>query len=206
MSINTLKRALRKEVGAKLRTIPSTVLKTQSEAVHQQLFNLDAYKKSRHISVYISLPDSEIDTYPIIHSILRAGEKALYVPRCSRDSMEMVKIKSLEEFLSLPINKWNIPEPPHTTVMENALDTDGLDLILVPGLAFDRSRNRIGHGKGYYDRYIEQCHEWAQKTDNPPPTTVALGLDEQIIEIGKIPLEPTDKQVDCIITPQGIII
>ncbi|KAL0097629.1 hypothetical protein J3Q64DRAFT_1067022 [Phycomyces blakesleeanus] len=193
-----------------------------AEAVHQHLFNLDAYKKSRHISVYISMPGSEIDTYPIIHSILRAGnvynkllyvyyfnknigEKELYVPRCSRDSMEMVKIKNMEEFLSLPINKWNIPEPLHTTILENALDTNGLDLIIVPGLAFDNSRNRIGHGKGYYDRYIEKCNEWAERTKNASPTTVALALNEQIIETGRIPLEHTDKKVDCIITPQGII-
>jgi 5-formyltetrahydrofolate cyclo-ligase len=84
--------------------------------------------------------------------------------------MDMVKITSIEDFESLPMNKWNIPEPPLNQARENgmtfiiikkknliffflvipALDEDGngLDLILVPGVAFDQNRNRIGHGKG----------------------------------------------------------
>lgn len=80
------------------------------------------------------------------------------MPRWTKDAMEMVKIKSWDEYLALPVNKWNIPEPPHDQVMENgnddregedagwsiadtfiydlAFDKDGLDLIIVPGKCY----------------------------------------------------------------------
>lgn len=63
--------------------------------------------------------------------------------------MTMVKLNSWEDFLSLPVNKWNIPEPPADQVREDALDKQGLDLIIVPGVGFDVEGNRIGHGRGY---------------------------------------------------------
>ncbi|CAO3590199.1 unnamed protein product [Absidia cylindrospora] len=119
--------------------------------------------------------------------------------------MDMVKITSWEDYLSLPINKWDIPEPPLDEVRENALDANGLDLILVPGVAFDNAKNRIGHGKGYYDRYLLNYQEWAIKNNKPMVKTVALALQEQIVDVGTIPLENTDQQLDYILTPHNKI-
>jgi len=51
-----------------------------------------------------------------------------------------------------------------------ASQSDGLDLIVVPGVAFDREMNRIGHGKGYYDHFFQRCFEYAKQKERPPPT------------------------------------
>ena len=103
--------------------------------------------------------------------------------------------------------------PPLAPVCEAesiALEGDGLDIVLMPGVAFDRQMNRIGHGKGYYDRFIQQCYDYAKKLGREPPalgtlvfervlTLVALALKEQIVEDGIIPMTDADWKVDVII-------
>ena len=61
--------------------------------------------------------------------------------------MQMVRINSLADYESLPINRWGIPEPTWEEKREEALES-GLDLVIMPGLAFDRTKARLGHGKG----------------------------------------------------------
>ncbi|KAG0191466.1 hypothetical protein DFQ28_000122 [Apophysomyces sp. BC1034] len=106
--------------------------------------------------------------------------------------MDMVEITSWEDYKSLPKNKWDIPEPP-------------LDQVRNNGMAFDTQRNRIGHGKGYYDRYLKKCYDWASERGREPPKTVALALEAQIVDADVIPLEPTDEKVGCILTASKII-
>ncbi|KAL1934218.1 hypothetical protein VTP01DRAFT_6400 [Rhizomucor pusillus] len=205
-AVVSLKRALRKELNTLLQAVPGATIATESEAVVKQLFELEEWKTSKKISVYISMPNGEIDTRAIIEQLLlHSKDKTCYVPRCTKNVMDMVRLKSWEEYTSLPVNRWNIPEPPLDREMENALEKNGLDLILVPAMAFDEECNRIGHGKGYYDRYIRRCHEWAIKNNRNPPKTVGLALQKQILQVGKIPVEPTDQKIDRIITSSKII-
>ncbi|KAI8137732.1 5-formyltetrahydrofolate cyclo-ligase [Fennellomyces sp. T-0311] len=124
-TVVSLKRALRKELKSKLAAVPTSTITSECKY----------------------LPTGEINTREIIHHILH-NDKTCYVPRWTKDAMEMVKIKSWDEYLALPVNKWNIPEPSHEQVMENALEKDGLDLIIVPAMAFGEDHSRIGHGKG----------------------------------------------------------
>ncbi|KAI9491942.1 hypothetical protein BDB00DRAFT_873777 [Zychaea mexicana] len=199
-----LKRTLRKELKFQLKAVSPSTITAESEQVIQRLFDLEAYRASRHVSVYISLPGGEIDTRAIIHHILHS-DKSCYVPRWTKDDMEMVKIRSWDEYLALPVNKWNIPEPSHEQLMENALEKDGLDLIIVPAMAFDTDRNRIGHGKGYYDKYIRACNAWSAAHDRQHPKTVGLALSAQLLEAGRIPVEPFDQKIDCILSPDKVI-
>ncbi|KAJ3277311.1 hypothetical protein HK104_003409 [Borealophlyctis nickersoniae] len=112
----------------------------------------------------------EVSTADIIHNLFATG-KNCFVPRWDGSEMEMVKLSSLEDYKSLPMNKWNIPGPSHDEARENALDGDGLDLIIVPGLAFDSQGWRMGHGKGYYDRYLQRLAAHAQQRGQKPPTS-----------------------------------
>ncbi|CAO3625193.1 unnamed protein product [Cunninghamella blakesleeana] len=198
-SLKLLKRNLRKEMDLLLNKVSKEAITSQSELVYKQLIQLEEFKSSKNISVYISMPTCEIDTRSIIQHILEAN-KNCYIPRCTKDTMDMVKLTSWDDYLSLPRNKWNIPEPPLDQPRENALDNEGLDLILVPGVAFDDKKNRIGHGKGYYDRYLLKYKDWAISKNKPMVKTVALALNEQIIEVGKIPLEETDQELNTILT------
>ena len=91
---------------------------------------------------------------------------------------------------SWPKNKWGIPEPPADMPREVAKPGD-IDVLVVPGLGFDVQGNRIGQGKGYYDRFIARIR---QQQDNKP-TLVAVTLDCQLVE-GSIPVSPTDIVMD----------
>jgi len=76
------------------------------------------------------MPRNEIQTQTIINDIFEKG-KTCFVPRWCPDSMEMVKLHSLKDYLSLPVNRWNIAEPSHDEEREIAVQ---LDMIVMPGM------------------------------------------------------------------------
>lgn len=89
-----------------------------------QLCALKQYQDSKRISLYLSTKD-ELDTLPILKHIFDAGKEA-FVPRYQGKTMEMVKLKSLEDYEMLPLTKWNIKQPSLTECRENALETGKL--------------------------------------------------------------------------------
>ncbi|BGP52571.1 hypothetical protein JCM8202_004931 [Rhodotorula sphaerocarpa] len=202
-----------------------------TERVLAQLFQSPAYLSARSISCYLSLPHSEIQTDALIRHALENG-KRIYVPYCPKQDktvMRMVRLNSLEHFQRLNVNRWGIrevdpdevpsledvdspastatPSTPTTTTTDSDPD-GGLDLLIVPGVAFDPYRRRLGHGRGYYDRYINQyCLSYPQRFAGRknPPRTVALALREQMVQPGEeIPTDEWDRLPDTLITPDGV--
>ncbi|RKP24013.1 hypothetical protein SYNPS1DRAFT_17778 [Syncephalis pseudoplumigaleata] len=97
-SIQSLKKTLRKQLRSRLKLVsPATV--------------------AAECNIFISM-DGEIETRPIIEDILATG-RSCYIPRWQHDTMEMVRLTSLEDFKALPLNAWNIPEPRHDEPREN---------------------------------------------------------------------------------------
>lgn len=78
-------------------------------------------------------------------------------------------------------------------------------MILIPGVAFDPTLSRIGHGKGYYDRFISLAAAHALRHDRPRPVLVALALREQLLPPGEIPMDEHDWKVDVVVTPDGFV-
>ncbi|PKK80194.1 5-formyltetrahydrofolate cyclo-ligase [Rhizophagus irregularis] len=193
-SLRSMKNALRKEMRMLLNQIPLEVIEHESSIVTEKLINSEEYLTSNHISIYISMPKGEISTKQIIKDIFER-EKTCYVPRWNNDEMEMVKLFSYKDYLSLPVNRWNIPEPDHNEIRKIA---DELDLIIMPGLAFDYQGNRLGHGKGYYDKYLTKCQQIYQ--NKPTPKTIALALDSQILKDKLVPISQYDQKPDLIIS------
>jgi len=79
---------------------------------------------------------------------------------------------------------------------------EGLDLIIVPGIAFDDKGGRLGRGKGYYDRYFEKVKAFHKKHHKPMPELIALAFDEQIVE--SVPTGPKDFTIDHVMHPKII--
>ncbi|KAJ3015326.1 hypothetical protein HKX48_004665 [Thoreauomyces humboldtii] len=200
-ALRAVKNAMRKGMRAKLAKLSSEQVQQETKAVLQRLFSMQEYKQSRSVSVYISMPTGEICTAEIIRDIL-ASNKSCYIPRCNGDVMDMVRLSSWEDYQALPHNRWRIPEPPLDEIRENALDREGLDLIIVPGLAFDRAGWRLGHGKGYYDKYFAKLAEWSAMGNRRLPTTVALALSAQIVD-EPVPREDFDQKPQFLLTPDG---
>lgn len=142
------------------------------------------YQAARRISVYLSMPTGEIATVGIVRDALAQG-KQVFIPYTHnvqnpgsglpKSIMDMLELHSMQDFESLQPDKWNIPTPSHESIPSRAnsfggvgltqgsvtvLGEDaGLDLIVMPGMAFDSTFGRLGHGKGYYDYFLRRCHD-----------------------------------------------
>jgi len=197
------KKLLRKQLRNLLQAISEKDLISQSNAIYKQVISLKQYQNSKNISIYLNMPKGEVRTENLLKHALNSG-KNCYVPYIVNNSkMEMVKINSWEDFLSYPKSKWGYPEPSGMSESTKALKTEGLDLIIVPGMAFDLYGNRLGHGKGYYDRYIERAREFSKSKNIDNPYCVSLSLKEQLLN-KIIPTNQYDIKPDVIVTPQGI--
>ncbi len=152
--------------------------KELSTIIVDKLMNLDIYKKSRVIAIYNSL-SSEVDTSYLINESLK--EKIVLLPRIIN-----------HEMVFIIISKDTLYEKSRIGVMEPIGNIyDGIiDLIIVPGIAFDKNLNRLGFGKGYYDKYLS----------NNDIYKIGLCFDEQIVE--SVPVNELDIKMDMIITKE----
>ena len=109
------------------------------------------------------------------------------------NKMEMVLLKDLQDYETLPLTKWNIKQPGDQEIRQEALDNDGLDIMLIPGMAFTVNGKRLGRGKGYYDTYLLK----AKNNMKQSPKTIALAFNEQVID--DVPIDDHDFLIDKVI-------
>jgi len=153
------------------------------------------------------MPIGEIDTSSVVDGILSTG-KSLFVPRVLRSDpgrMQLLKVYGHEDLLTLDTGLWGIREPNPQRNGQDRVDalnatSPVLDLVLLPGVAFDRSFGRLGHGKGYYDRAIQTLEQRGQR-----PLLVALAARDQLLDAGSVPMGEYDRKVDFIVTADEII-
>lgn len=205
--IRQKKQALRKEIRARVKLLTKEDIQEQSLKVWERLFALPQYQSAKSVGLFLSMPKGEIETDRALHHAIQNG-KSVYVPqvgqnfeRCDMDLLKVVieDPPSDEIFHEhWPRNKWGIPEPPSDMPIVNAKPGD-LDLLVVPGLGFDRKGNRLGQGKGYYDRFIARMTE-----DNAPLPLIAVGLTSLLVD-GDIPINEYDRQMDMILMPDETI-
>lgn len=195
-AIRTAKAALRKELQAKLNALTSDEMARQSSEVERRVLAHPLYKDSRRLSIYLSMT-GEVSTEGILRDALQQGKKC-YIPRYDSKSsyMDMVRLHSWEEYESLPLTRWKIKQPPLSQTCEKALESGGLDLILVPGLGFTAEGHRMGRGRGYYDTYLAKCRD----SQASPPNTLALAFKEQVLP--EIPTDENDIKIDVVLTAE----
>lgn len=186
-AIQTAKASLRTEIANRIKALTADEKRRQSEAVLKKLLEMPAFQNSSRISIYLSTED-EISTTPIIRNIFESG-KSCFVPRYNKSVMEMVRLSSMKDYEDLPVTKWNIKQPRIGEERENALQTGGLDLVIVPGVAFTSRGVRLGHGKGYYDSFLSKL--------NPKPATIALAFTQQVLL--NVPAHDHDVKIDHIL-------
>jgi 5-formyltetrahydrofolate cyclo-ligase len=152
--------------------------------IFNELINTDLYKRSINIFIYISF-SNEINTRNIIEKAFK-DKKNVFIPKVYKDDklMKAIKLNSIDE---LKKNSMGILEPIDDS---NYIEKENIDLIVVPGVVFDKECNRIGYGGGYYDRYLKDIKSKKNK--------IALAYDLQIVD--KIESEVHDIKVDYIIT------
>lgn len=158
----------------------------KSRIIAGKLMEHPAYREAACILSYVTYR-SEVDTLILMEHALKM-EKKVYCPKVHGKEMEFYRIMSLE---TLEEGYRGIKEPP---AYEEMLFTGGMAekercLMLMPGSAFDKDRNRIGYGGGYYDRYLER-HTGLK--------TIAICFERQVSE--SIPSNSYDRKPDILLT------
>ncbi|KAJ5349517.1 hypothetical protein N7541_007244 [Penicillium brevicompactum] len=202
MAFQAAKRDLRKRMRSVLSTLSPVSINQQSSAATNKFLALAEYQSAKSIAVYLSMPSGELSTTRIVRDALQSGKK-VYIPyiytKDTTSVMDMLALGSITEFESLQPDKWGIPSLQATQIEGRANGlAQGLDLIVMPGMAFDRGFRRLGHGKGYYDHFLTQYSKQASKM----PFLVALSLQVQLLS-EEIPVVEHDWLVDAIVVGDG---
>ena len=154
-----------------------------SEAIEKRILKSPEYQKANVVHSYVSIiENNEVFTHSMIQKSIQKG-KMVVVPKMNNDG-ELKHIR-LESFKDLIPNNWNVLEPKTGKVVAES----ELDLILVPMVAGDRQKNRIGYGKGYYDRFLKKCR----------CTKTGLLFSVQLSD-EKLPVESFDVPLDILFT------
>jgi len=152
---------------------------------------LPEYRAARTVMFYVDVR-SEVRTRHDLAEALGHG-KRIVVPYCVDGELELFHLEEMDE---LEIGMYKILEPRSDLrdVETKRVDPGELDLIMVPGVAFDREGGRTGHGKGYYDKLLQHAR--------PDAPLVALAFECQIF--GQIPTQSHDVYMDKVITERAI--
>jgi len=163
----------------------------------EKFMALPEYQNANIIMWYIDCR-SETRTNPKLLAEVAKGEKKIIVPYCTEDENGENKLglwwmESLEEMV---VGKWNILEPPKEMWGNPAkeIEAEKLDLIMVPGVGFDRKGGRMGNGQGYYDRLLEKAR--------PDCPLIALCYESQLFD--EILVAPHDVYMDKVVTEDAV--
>ncbi len=152
---------------------------------------LPEYTAARTVMFYVDVR-SEVRTRHSLPAALQTG-KRIVVPYCVNNELELFHLTSMEE---LAIGMYKILEPRAElrSLPEKCVEVRDLDLIMVPGVAFDRSGARMGHGFGYYDKLLQHAR--------PDTPLIALAFECQLFP--QVPTQAHDIFMDKIITEKTI--
>lgn len=179
LSLSAQKQALRAFIREQKRMHSAEELKQFSDKICQTLEQLPIFEESKVILLYHALPD-EVQTRTLLQKWYR--EKTLLLPVVQGDDLVLRKYT---EQTTMTENLWKIAEP----VGENYDTLQNIDLAIIPGMAFDTHGQRLGRGKGFYDRLLTQlkcptiglCYSF-QKIENIPAESWDLPVEKVLCD------------------------
>lgn len=174
---------IRRKVKAMRQMLSEIERRQAAEEVFERLEKTAAFLMADHILMYHSLPD-EVFT----HSFLGkwGKRKHFYLPRVNGVNLEILPYDESH----LELGSFHIEEPTGS----ETVDPSQIELVVVPAVAYDRRGNRLGRGKGFYDRLLK----------NTRATKVGIGYEFQLVD--EVPTEPHDVTMDIIITQNSTIV
>jgi 5-formyltetrahydrofolate cyclo-ligase len=187
------KRKLRERVLAARAAMLPEARAAASSAIARHLLGMPPLVTARTVAAYVGF-DTELDTLPFLAAVLAQGRRLL-LPRVvdvespERRHLVLHQVGDIDR--DTRPGRWGIREPDASVCP--AVDPLEVDLILLPGVAFDRRGGRLGYGAGFYDRLLLRLR--------PDCLRVAAAFSVQVVPA--VPLEPHDQRVERLLTDAG---
>ncbi|MDD4955027.1 MAG: 5-formyltetrahydrofolate cyclo-ligase [Candidatus Omnitrophica bacterium] len=186
LAVSDEKKEIRKKLLAKLLSLTREELKRRSQNVEKRLSSLPIYKNAKLVMVYYPLK-GEVDILQMVRKDL--GLKRFCFPFMDlvKKELEVYEVNSLEDDFS--VGPFGVMQPlPDKT---KKVDIEEINMVIVPGVAFDRKLNRLGRGAGFYDRFLKRL--------NPSCKKVGIAFEPQVLD--DLPIHPSlDQKVDIVVS------
>lgn len=178
------KKSLRSKLLKDRLAIPSEDWQARSLKIAERIARLPIVEECTDIALYMSFRN-EVDVSPLLELL---PKKKFYFPRTDivANTMEFLRYEAMEQFA---VNRWGVHEP----IRGEALPKSGEVLVIVPALAFDRQGQRLGYGKGFYDRFLSHS----------PCFTIGVCFSEFFFD--HLPSESHDRVVNMVVTELGCL-
>ena len=185
MNLHEQKKRLRNEIKQRRSLLSETDRQQKSQQIHDFLQEITEFKCAKSIFCYISYLD-EVETHSLIQDFLQR-DLTLAVP----------KIMNKTEMRAIPLSDFSELEPDQLGILtpkSSEAVTHSFDIAITPGLGFTEKGDRLGYGRGYYDRWFSK---------NTVKTKIGIAFETQIVD--ELPLEETDLPLDRLVTEKRII-
>lgn len=191
----TSRAEIRRQIRLKRRQLTEAQRQHASQAIATNLGHTHLFHNSRRIAGFLS-NDGEPDMTPLMQLAWR-HKKQWHLPVIGMPNLNRLWFAPYAEGDALAINRFGIGEP--VTPLHQGTRSFGLDLVLMPLVAFDEQGNRLGMGKGYYDRtleFLQRRNHWRK------PRLVGIAFEFQ--KHDELPPQPWDVPLDAVITEQSV--
>ncbi|MCK4802196.1 5-formyltetrahydrofolate cyclo-ligase, partial [bacterium] len=172
-------------------------IKSKSEKIEKELFSLPEFQRAKTVMFYVSFR-SEVETEKMTRNALKLKKK-IVIPVVHGEKIVVYEIKNLKKELTK--GSFGIKEPKKE--FRRRVNQKEIDLVVVPGVVFDKRGGRLGYGRGYYDRFLRSKSIRLKMSRSRKCALIGLAFDLQIAR--KIPLVEEDMKVDKIVTESGIV-
>lgn len=179
-----MKRDVRDFFTKKRNELSKKEIRTKSNLIEKNLFNFPHFKKATNVMFFVSFK-KEPFTHDMIDHALK--NKVVLAPKIFGEALIPCKLTSSR---AVSNQQFNVPEPTE----EDFFPVKKIDLVIVPGLAFTKEGDRIGYGKGYFDRFLEKTSAYK----------IGLCFDEFITK--ELPIERHDIKMNTVITDKRVIV
>ena len=177
---------LRTQLLRQLKQQEEDARRQRSEAIRRKVFRLTAFRRAKTVCCYVALP-YEVQTWRLIEEML-LKKKRVVVPVVRPRSKRLALSEVRDPAAELAPGAFGVFEPKRSA--RRAVPPRDLDLVLVPGIAFDRRGHRLGHGLGYFDRFLARL----------PKDTPTVGLAYRFQLVDRLPAASHDRAVQTVLS------
>ncbi len=163
----------------------------RSAAICERFRAIPQFRGAETVLVFMHIRD-EVRTTDLVAHLLQSGKKAV-IPYCAGNNLELYHLTDLTE-LSPGVLGIPEPRPSLRSLAERRVTPEELDLLAVPGVAFDPGGGRVGYGRGYFDRLLRKLRAGA----------VSVGIAFQCQLFDRVPMESHDVPLDAVATEDAL--